>query len=90
LKSTIRIPKSAIELLQHSIEGDVKWSVPPIKITRRNNRVKFPRVVFICLLVGLLLGQISTSMAGTEDEQNNIEIYEAAAPGVVNITTVSV
>jgi len=42
------------------------------------------------LLVGLLLGQISTSMAGTEDEQNNIEIYEAAAPGVVNITTVSV
>ena len=61
-----------------------------IKITRRNNRVKFPRVVFICLLVGLLLGQINTSMAGTEDEQNNIEIYEAAAPGVVNITTVSV
>ena len=58
--------------------------------TRRNMKVRFPRVVFIILLVGLLLGQMSTSMASTEDEQNNIEIYKAAAPGVVNITTVSV
>jgi putative serine protease PepD len=29
-------------------------------------------------------------MANTEDEQNNIDVYEATAPGVVNITTISV
>jgi S1-C subfamily serine protease len=52
--------------------------------------VRFARAFFISLVVSLLLGQISTGIAGTEDEQNNIEIYQGAAPGVVNITTVSV
>ncbi len=44
-------------------------------ITGRNKNVKFARVVFIGLLVGLLLGHTGASMASTEDEQNNIEIY---------------
>jgi len=63
-----------------------------VRITWRNMKVRFARVLFVGLLVSLLLGQISISIsfAGTEDEQNNIEIYKAAAPGVVNITTISV
>ncbi len=38
----------------------------------------------------LWLVWVTSGLAGTEDEQNNIDIYKAAAPGVVNITTVSV
>jgi len=56
----------------------------------RNKKVKLSRAVFVSLIVALFLTPISMAQAGTEDEQNNIEVYEAAAPGVVNITTISV
>ncbi|MGE5310501.1 MAG: S1C family serine protease [Nitrospirota bacterium] len=49
-------------------------------------------IVGFALLLGL---NLSTSSAGrgpavTEDEKNNIEVYRAAAPAVVNITSISV
>ncbi len=56
----------------------------------RNKKVKLSRAVFVSLIVVLFLTPISMAQASTEDEQNNIEVYEAAAPGVVNITTISV
>jgi len=48
-------------------------------------------VLGIALLVGLILiaGLPGKGLAITEDEQNNIEIYQAAAPAVVNITSIS-
>jgi len=52
--------------------------------------VKLSRAVFVSLIVVLFVTPISMAQASTEDEQNNIEVYEAAAPGVVNITTISV
>jgi S1-C subfamily serine protease len=59
-------------------------------VVGRNKRLKFLRVAFVSLIVVLLLTPITMAQASTEDEQNNIEVYEAAAPGVVNITTISV
>ncbi len=56
----------------------------------RNKKVKLSRAVFVSLIVVLFVTPISMAQASTEDEQNNIEVYEAAAPGVVNITTISV
>jgi putative serine protease PepD len=47
------------------------------------------RVLFGLILV-LWLTQPISGLANTEDEENNINVYKAAAPGVVNITTVSV
>ena len=52
--------------------------------------MRFSKVVFASLIVLLCLAQMSAALAGTEDEQNNIDVYKTAAPGVVNITTVSV
>jgi putative serine protease PepD len=42
------------------------------------------------LILVFWLAPVANALAGTEDEQNNIDVYKAAAPGVVNITTVSV
>jgi S1-C subfamily serine protease len=53
-------------------------------------RVRFWKTALLGLLVVLFLIQLPMAQASTEDEQNNIEVYEAAAPGVVNITTISV
>ena len=53
-------------------------------------RVKLSKAAFVSIFVALLLLHGASSLAGTEDEQNNIDIYRAAAPGVVNITTISV
>ena len=52
--------------------------------------MRFFRVAFVSLIVALFLNPLSMAQANTEEEQNNIEVYEAAAPGVVNITTISV
>jgi len=52
--------------------------------------VRLRKTVLVGLIIVLFLSQMATVLAGTEDEQNNIEVYEAAAPGVVNITTSSV
>ena len=52
--------------------------------------MKFSKVVSASVIVLLSLAQISAAVADTEDEKNNIEVYKAAAPGVVNITTISV
>ena len=46
-------------------------------------------------MVGALISVLSfvpmtSGLANTQDEQNKIDVYEAAAPGVVNITTISV
>jgi putative serine protease PepD len=48
--------------------------------------------VGITLLAGLILvlGLQGNGFAVTEDEQNNIDVYRAAAPAVVNITSISV
>ena len=63
----------------------------PYAVTmERNKKVKLSRAVLISLIVALFVTPISMAQASTEDEQNNIEVYEAAAPGVVNITTISV
>ena len=48
------------------------------------------KTVLVGLIMVLFLTQLTMAQASTEDEQNNIEVYEAAAPGVVNITTISV
>ncbi len=53
-------------------------------------KVRLSRALFVNLLLLIFLAQISTGLASTEEEQNNIKVYSAAAPGVVNITTVSV
>lgn len=53
-------------------------------------KVRLSRALFVNLILLLFLAQISTGLASTEEEQNNIKVYSAAAPGVVNITTVSV
>ncbi len=53
-------------------------------------RVKLSKAAFVSFFVTLLLLQGGSSLASTEEEQNNIDIYRAAAPGVVNITTISV
>ena len=66
------------------------WALAAIQMTWRNNKVRFFRVVSVSLILLLFLAQTSAAFAGTEDEQNNIEVYEAAAPGVVNITTTTV
>jgi putative serine protease PepD len=42
------------------------------------------------LILLLFLARPSICLVGTEEEQNNISVYKAAAPGVVNITTISV
>ncbi len=52
--------------------------------------MRLSRALFVNLILLLFLAQISTGLASTEEEQNNIKVYSAAAPGVVNITTVSV
>jgi putative serine protease PepD len=56
----------------------------------RKLRVKLLRVAFVGAILAYWLFPMGHSFAGTEDEQNNIEVYEAAAAGVVNITTISV
>jgi putative serine protease PepD len=55
-----------------------------------SKRVRLQKAVLAGLIMVLLLTQLTMAQAGTEDEENNIEVYEAAAPGVVNITTISV
>ncbi|MGD9338911.1 MAG: hypothetical protein PVF76_16425, partial [Syntrophobacterales bacterium] len=52
--------------------------------------MKLSKAAFVSFFVTLLLLQGASSLASTEEEQNNIDIYRAAAPGVVNITTISV
>ena len=70
--------------------SDVGWALPTIRINRRNEKVRLRKTALVGLIVVLFLTPISMAQASTEDEQNNIEVYEAAAPGVVNITTISV
>ena len=57
---------------------------------RRNEKVRWLKTAFAVLLLALFLAQSTSGLASTEDEQNNIDVYREAAPGVVNITTVSV
>lgn len=52
--------------------------------------MKLSKAAFVSFFVTLLLLKGASSLASTEEEQNNIDIYRAAAPGVVNITTISV
>jgi putative serine protease PepD len=44
----------------------------------------------VIVLVVSWVASAASGLSSTEDEQNNIDIYRAAAPGVVNITTISV
>ncbi|UCG15027.1 MAG: trypsin-like peptidase domain-containing protein [Deltaproteobacteria bacterium] len=55
-----------------------------------NGELTWPRTTFVVLGLALWLGLTGIGLASTEDEQNNIDVYEVAAPGVVNITTLSV
>lgn len=41
----------------------------------------------LALIIGCTLGAARTGGAMTEDERNNIELYQSLAPGVVNITS---
>ena len=52
--------------------------------------MRLQKTVLVGFIMVLFLTQLTMAQASTEDEQNNIEVYEAAAPGVVNITTISV
>ena len=57
---------------------------------KRKEQSRWRKIVFLGLLAAIWIGSVVGGLANTEDEQNNIDIYEAAAPGVVNITTISV
>jgi S1-C subfamily serine protease len=46
------------------------------------------RISFLCLLVLGSVMENATVRAMTEDERNNIEIYQSLAPGVVNISSI--
>lgn len=52
--------------------------------------MRFRKTSLASLAILLLFTRLTMAQASTEDEQNNIKVYEAAAPGVVNITTISV
>ncbi len=52
--------------------------------------MRWRQAVFPGLLMTVWLALATSGLASTEEEQNNIDIYRAAAPGVVNITTISV
>ena len=49
--------------------------------------IRAPLWSMILLLTIFVLGSTQTALALTEDERNNIELYQRLAPGVVNITS---
>jgi len=52
--------------------------------------LRFRRTIILASFLVFWWAAAANGLASTEEEQNNIDIYKAAAPGVVNITTVSV